>query len=60
MCVETVENESIGCDNNRFPELNGRTCSDMLDCCNCGETNDGCGCNYCFSCNACEFCLSED
>jgi hypothetical protein len=29
-------------------------CSDIYNCCDCGDGD--CGCAYCFSCNACENC----
>jgi len=38
-------------------DINGVTCDEMYNCCDCGG-ND-CGCRYCWSCNACEECINE-
>lgn len=30
-----------------------------LNCCDCGERENGCGCRYCWSCNACDACYND-
>lgn len=55
MTINSISQQSKSCE--WLEETNGRDCSDLYDCCDCGGY--GCDCSGCFSCNACEHCLSE-
>lgn len=44
--------------NCEYLNANGRDCTYMYDCCNCGGAD--CGCAYCFDCKACDHCKNAE